>query len=885
LSARAKTVAAVLAFAISWPFCARSEGITELLQGTNLAFALAPNRATLVVDLAGQLWRLPASGGGAEPLTPSGELARNPRYSPDGARIVYQRFVEGQWDLWMLDLGTAERHALTSTAADERDPEFSPDGRAIVYASNRTGHFCLWSLTVDTAVETQLTEEPGDASAPSSSELGPIAYVLDRNDRWELRALLPSGVSTLLVSSSERLSAPSWRPGGGVVIYGERAGTAGSRLRMLVLGEPEVQKSLTGPEDLFRARPAWLSAGEFLYAADGQLWRREIAAQNRRPVHLIAALAVETRAPPPDLPKLDERAPQKARGLAGLTTSPDGRRTAFTALGDLWVYERGSLRQLTDDAFVDLDPAFTPDGESIVFASERSGQLELWKIGGREGAAVQVTFGAEQPHRPTVSRDGRHVAYLEPDGVGPPTARSRSRITVTDLLHPGDASVVARELVGAERPNWGADGRTLGARVAAMPAGTTASALNFELSTSRSGVMPPAPGTDALPTKGTDAIDLQWTPPPAPDDYVIEAGRVFDGVRGEYRRHVDIHIVGGRIATIVGRGVLPSPGTVIDARDATVIPGLIDVHAHESKLVGERLGRAWLAYGVTTVREIAVDLPAAVERGEAWVKGRLPGPRLIVSPAAGADISAEALLGSGIVPIRRYPGIADGFRHSVFRQSRQLGIPVLDRGRSDAGPIDTASEQHYEIEVSPEFGSYQDTLGTMIASLTVLSPALGGLAAPRGWLDPAANGRTRDPASATLFTASERASWNAGGAAAEALPRLQQTVARFVRAGGRMAVGSDAPAVPYGLGVHLELALLTEAGLPNDQALRLATAEGALALGLERQLGTIEPGKLADLLVIDGDPLARISDTLRITIVIKGGRFIERASLLIPPEP
>jgi Tol biopolymer transport system component len=866
-------------------FDARSEGITELLQGTNLGFALAPNGTTLVVDLAGQLWRLPASGGGAEPVTPSGELARNPRYSRDGERVVYQRFVDGQWDLWMLDLGTAERRALTKSAADERDPEFSPDGKGIVYASNRTGHFCLWSLAIDSAVETQLTEEPGNAETPSSSELGAIAYVLDRGDRSELRALLPSGVSTVLVSSNERLSAPSWRPGGGVVIYGEREGTAGSRLRMLVLGEPEVHKSLTGPEDLFRTRPEWLSAGEFLYAADGQLWRREIAAQSRRPVHLIAALAVQTHAPPTDLPQLDDRAPQKARGLAGLTVSADGRRTAFTALGDLWVYERGSLRQLTDDAFVDLDPAFTPDGEAIVFASERSGQFELWKIGVRGGAPTQVTFGADQPHQPAVSRDGRHVAYLETDGAGGAIGRPRARIAVTDLSRPGEASVVARELVGAERPNWGADGRTLGARVAAMPAAASTPSLNIELATTSGGMIGMPPSVDLMPSKASEGISPQWTPPKPPENYVIEAGRVFDGAHGEYRRHVDIHVEEGRIAAIVGRGVLPAHGAVIDARDATVIPGLIDVHAHESGLMGERLGRAWLAYGVTTVREIATDLPASVERGEAWAKGRPLGPRLIVSPAADAEPASDALLASGIVPVRTYLGIADGFRHSVLRQSRQIGIPVIDRGGADVASPSASPDSRYEIEVSPEFGSYQDTVGTMIASMTVLAPALGALAAPRDWMESTSRGRVRDPAYTTLFTAGERASWNAGGAAADALPRLQQTVARFVRAGGRLAVGSDAPAMPYGFGVHLELALLTEAGIPNDQALRLATAEGALALGLERQLGTIEEGKIADLVVIDGDPLARISDALRVTTVIKGGRLLNRADLLMPSEP
>jgi imidazolonepropionase-like amidohydrolase len=133
-----------------------------------------------------------------------------------------------------------------------------------------------------------------------------------------------------------------------------------------------------------------------------------------------------------------------------------------------------------------------------------------------------------------------------------------------------------------------------------------------------------------------------------------------------------------------------------------------------------------------------------------------------------------------------------------------------------------------------------------------------------------------------LFTPAERAAWSSGTAPA-ALPRLQQTVARLVRAGGRVAIGTDAPAVPYGLGVHFDLGLIAAAGLPNDQALRIATAGGALALGLERQVGTLEEGKIADFVVIDGDPLEHLADTLRITAVVKGGVWIDRASLLSSP--
>ena len=860
------------------PLSGRCAEIAELLQGTNLTFALAPDRATLVVGLADQLWRLPVSGGGAEALTPSDEPARNPRYSPDGAMIVYQRFVAGQWDIWLLDLTTGERRPLSMTPNDELEPEFSADGRGVVFASNRTGHFCLWSLDLASRVETQLTEEPGDAFFPTASELGPIAYLLNNASRSEIRVLLPSGVTTPIASRNEPLGPPSWRPGGGVVLFSARDSGSGSRLRMLVLGDPVVEKPLTEPEDIFRSRPGWLSASEFVYAADGQLWRRAIASQSRQPVHVFAARAVEARQPPTDLPALDDTTPQVAHGIAGLTVAPDGRKVAFTALGDLWLSERGVLRRLTDDEAVDLDPAFTPDSESVVFASERSGQFELWRIGLKGGAPSQVTFGALQPRRPAVSGDGRRVAFIETDGRG---QGSIERLSVTDFAQPPRVSTVVTGLLGA-RPSWGADGRTLGVRVTATTSAAT-SGLPVEIAVDA------APQGENAATRRARAgvaqlseIDLKWAPASPSEDYVVQVGRLFDGVRAEYRRHVDVHVSNGRITAIVGRGLLPTPPRVIDARDATVVPGLVDVHAHASALAGERLGRTWLAYGVTTVREVAADLAEAVERGESWASGRPLGPRLVVSPADGAPAPAPGLSASTVVPVRAYPGIADGFGHAFARLARELPAGTLDVRLARAEPRDVGSGAHYELQLSPELASYQDTLGTMIASLTVLPSSLGAVAGLRGWPESGQRTGHADAAYAALFTSAERASWAAAGPSAEALPTLEQTVARLVRAGARVAIGTDAPAVPYGLGVHYELELLAAAGLPNDQALRIATAGGALALGLERQIGTLEEGKIADFVVIDGDPLNRLADTRRVTAVVRGGVWIDRATLLAP---
>ena len=128
---------------------AADERSADIRQGTNFSAALAPGGATLVVDLLEQLWSVPATGGGAVPLAPAGEQARNPRFSPDGRQVVYQRRSGTQWDLWLLDVATGEQRPLTTSMYDEREPDFTRDGRAVVFASDRTGHYCLWSIALD----------------------------------------------------------------------------------------------------------------------------------------------------------------------------------------------------------------------------------------------------------------------------------------------------------------------------------------------------------------------------------------------------------------------------------------------------------------------------------------------------------------------------------------------------------------------------------------------------------------------------------------------------------------------------------------------------------------------------------------------------------------
>ena len=112
-----------------------------------------------------------------------------------------------------------------------------------------------------------------------------------------------------------------------------------------------------------------------------------------------------------------------------------------------------------------------------------------------------------------------------------------------------------------------------------------------------------------------------------------------------------------------------------------------------------------------------------------------------------------------------------------------------------------------------------------------------------------------------------------------ALRPLEGDPCGAVAAGGRVVAGSGAPAVPYGVCLHVELEQFVDAGLTPFQALRTATADAAEALGVGDALGTIEPGKLADLVMVGGDLLRDIRNARDVRAVIRGGRYYNLLAL------
>ncbi|HJZ87518.1 MAG TPA: amidohydrolase family protein [Polyangia bacterium] len=410
--------------------------------------------------------------------------------------------------------------------------------------------------------------------------------------------------------------------------------------------------------------------------------------------------------------------------------------------------------------------------------------------------------------------------------------------------------------------------------------------------------------------------------PPDCGRLAIVGGRLVDGTGRPPVPDAAVVVEGDRIVAAGPRAgvTIPAGATVVDAHGQTILPGLWDMHAHFEQV---EWGPIYLAAGVTSARDCGNELEFITAVRDAVEAGRGLGPRLVLAGivdgkgpmAIGVDraqspTEARALVAryaaAGFAQIKIYESLDPALVPVIAAEAHARGLSVtghVPRGMDALQAVAAGMDQINHISfivslllppqarglrgsaraqavarVDPESTDARQKLAVLAQRGTVVDPTMAlyeigtlGPAAARepglGKLPPALAAVFADAPFPPAAAAERRKSWDQHLAILRALHR----------AGVRIVAGTD-QAVP-GHSLHRELELYVQAGFTPMEAIQAATLVPARVMKRERELGTVEPGKRADLIVVDGNPLENIADTRRLRRVIARGRMFDPAPL------
>jgi imidazolonepropionase-like amidohydrolase len=398
---------------------------------------------------------------------------------------------------------------------------------------------------------------------------------------------------------------------------------------------------------------------------------------------------------------------------------------------------------------------------------------------------------------------------------------------------------------------------------------------------------------------------------------VIRAGRILDVKTGQTLTNQAIVIENDRIVSIgPAAAAKPAAGAkVIDLPNATVLPGLIDAHTHltgnpkdvgyaalgistpREALIGAHNAKTTLEAGFTTVRNVGAGGYSDVALRDAINDGDVPGPRMLVSgPALGIT---GGHCDNNLLPYDWHAtedGVADGIaavQHKV-REDIKYGADVIKicatGGVMSKGDDPNASQ--YTIEEMKAIVAEAHRLGRKVAAHA--HGAQGVIWASDAGIDSIEHGHLmNDESIATLkkngtylVPTLYLMDWHRENAARTNLPDFirkkmemvseqgQNNAKKAFAAGVKIGFGTDAAVYPHGLNAH-EFAVYVRLGMTPLQAIQTSTINDADLLGWTDKVGTLDAGKFADIIAVDGDPLQDITTLQHVKFVMKGGEVVK----------
>ena len=893
-------------------------------------YSFMPDSKAIVVSYGGEFWQVPTDGTAAVKIpfqapvkrdigpevkfayrvdtnaTVNARQIRNPVISPDAKWLAFTAFDR----LYLKEMPAGTPRRVTSADVGEYHPVWSPDGRSLAFVSwddTAGGH--IWRAPAD-----------GRTATVRLSNTPALYYNLAWSPDGQ-RIVATRGAARDLKEVSGSFNGPL----GGEFVWLPAAG--GDITVIAPTGSRDVAHFRTDqPDRIYAYSP---SEGLVSFRWDGTDVKRHLQVTGPVPAGGVASIDPDdveflprrltpVRHPPDAATDMEPNRPPPPAGLVMI--SPHGNRALAQVGSHIYTVEIPEVGGPTPNISV-ASPEGAPTmvrkltdigGEFPGWSSD--GTKVRWAIG---NALLTYDLTRAEAVDDSVMQAGR-------DRVG----RGLRVRGVLDSLKSTRALVDSLNKAKIAIPD--SIKTKLNARIADSVR-TNADILQVQADSIIARAKAIVAFADSVRANGLDTTKADTTKlyhptevrilVPAPRDtprgtMVLHGGRVISMKGHEIIDNADVVIQDNRILAVgpAGKVTIPAGAQVVDVTGKTLLPGFVDTHYHAQWLVPEIHPRqAWqylvnLAFGVTTMRDPQTGSTDILSYQDRVETGGMLGPRIYsTGPGvfSGENISspeqAESVLKRyseyyGTNTLKMYMTGNRQQRQWIIQAAKKLHLMPTTEGGLDfklelTHAIDGYPGVEHALPIDP---IYDDVVKLFRASQTTNTPTLlvsyGG---PFGENYFYAKEEVHDNSKMQRFVPednlderSRRRGPGAGGSPGQAGWFLDDEYVfkghadfarRMIQDSARAAIGSHGQL--QGLGYHWELWAMATGGLPAHDVLRMATIYGAEAIGMGQDLGSVEPGKMADIIVLDKDPLADLRNTVNLHYVMKNGRLYDAETL------
>lgn len=1000
----------------------------ETDEGTWMNLDVSPDGKEIAFDHLGDIYLMPISGGKAIRIAEGMPWEVQPRFSPDGEKILFTSDRGGADNIWIMNRDGSDKKQITKE--DFRllnNPNWHPKGEYFVARKHFTGTRSLgagemWLYHKSGGAGMQLTKRKNDqqdAGEPTFSPDGRYVYFsedMDGAGYFKYNKNPHEGIYAIRRYDTEKgeIETIISGPGGAVRPQVSREGNLIAfirRVRMksvlyiydLRTGEEwpvfdRLNKDQQETWATFGVYPnfQWLPGDkEIAIWAEGHFFRVNIETRTAKQIpfkvqvkQVVAdALLFEQEVSPKDF---------EAKMIRQATTSPDGKEIVFHAAGQLYLKQmpNGKPSRLTNSDVHEYSPCYSPKGNLLAYTTWDDEAMGKVIIRDRaSGTERVITKEKGYYHNPRFSNDGKMLVFekgsgstelgfafgretgiytcntdgtalkkLVDHGESPYFNNDGSRVYFstggglkkefksvnldgTDEISHFSAKY-AKDFVPSPDGQWIAFTELYNVYIAAFPktgqtlelagagssfpvfkvtrdAGTSlhwsndSKSLNWMLgpsyfSRSIQDCFTFVPGAkDSLPPVDTAGINIGLRLSTyVPEGIIAITGARIITMKGDEVIEGGTIIVKGNRILAIGRDAdvkMPKDAKIIDAKGKTIMPGIVDVHAHlGNSYTGISPQQQWsyfasLAYGTTTSHDPSSNTEMVFSQSEMVKSGKMIGPRIYSTGTIlyGADGDFKAVVNSlddarahlrrmkavGAFSVKSYNQPRRNQRQQVIQAARELQMNVVPEGGSFFNHnmtqiLDGHTGIEHSIPVSPVYEDVQKLWG---GSKTGYTPTLivgyGGIWGENYWYQKTEVWKNERLLNYYPRSILDSRSMRREMAADEDFGHIGNAKAAhsIMKAGGKIQLGAHGQI--HGIGAHWEMWMFVQGGFSPLEAIRASTLWGADYIGMGKELGSLEEGKLADLIIMDKNPLENIRNSESINMVMANGRLFDAATM------